>query len=310
MRKKNIGLILFMIIIISGCQRKTYMVTFMDEDNELASVEVMEGDNLALVKNPSKDGYIFFAWLKDGIEYDLSVPIKEDMTLNASWLPTPELPNTHKVTFDFGSYKKTQTVRDSEYAVKPAEKPVKEKYAFLGWYLGDKLYDFSTPVVGDISLVAKFEKRRIIINYNLYGAAGTTQIEIEKGDIPRKPKNPSKFGYTFTNWTINGKVYEFNQPLYEDTTIDANYVANVYVRVTFDSDGGERVASQLLVAGSKLSNLPVAKKDGYIFKYWSLNNEKFDINTKIEENTLLVAVYEKIAEEEIIEDNSNDEIVQ
>ncbi len=36
--------------------------------------------------------------------------------------------------------------------------PVKENYSFAGWYLGDQLYDFYTPVTEDITLTARWVK--------------------------------------------------------------------------------------------------------------------------------------------------------
>ena len=34
-------------------------------------------------------------------------------------------------------------------------------YTFLGWYLGNDLYDFNVPVTGDITLVAKWSKNPV-----------------------------------------------------------------------------------------------------------------------------------------------------
>jgi hypothetical protein len=41
---------------------------------------------------------------------------------------------------------------------KPAD-PSKAYYTFLGWYLGDALFDFTTPITSAITLSAKFEKK-------------------------------------------------------------------------------------------------------------------------------------------------------
>ena len=36
--------------------------------------------------------------------------------------------------------------------------PTKSGYTFIGWYLGDALYDFDTPVTAPLTLTAKWEK--------------------------------------------------------------------------------------------------------------------------------------------------------
>ena len=49
-----------------------------------------------------------------------------------------------------------QTVKEGEKATKPAD-PVKEGYTFVGWFVGDKEYDFGA-VTADVTVTAKFEE--------------------------------------------------------------------------------------------------------------------------------------------------------
>ena len=297
--KRKYLLLTIIILLLTSCKTKTYTVTFVDNNQELSNIVVKKGDNLKDIDIPKKEGYIFLNWLKDGLDYDMSSPINEDIILTATWVEEPNSPNTHTVTFDFGTFKKTQTVFNGELASEPKETPVKEKYTFLGWYYNNKLFDFNTPINEDIAIIAKFEKNRIIINYDLNGGSGTIEVEIDKGTIPTVPKTPTRFGYTFTNWTINGKKYSFDSPLYEDTTIKANYEANVYVRVSFNTDGGNTIQSQMLILGESLKSLPTPQKEGYTFKYWSYKDEEFNINTKITTDITLVAIYEPNEETDI-----------
>ena len=280
-------------MMITGCKTKTYTVTFIDNTQELSKIEVKKGDNLSNINTPTKEGYLFLNWLKDGLDYDVDNPITEDITLEDTWTPIPNPVKTYTITFNFGSEVKTINVKEGEKVSIPKETPRKEKYKFIGWYIGDIEYDFDTPVEKDLTIVAKFEKNRILINYDLAGGTGTIQVEIEKGSIPDKPKNPTKFGYTFINWKINNNIYNFDTPLYEDTTITANYEANIYYKVSFDTLGGSIVSSEMVISGHTIGSLPSASKDGYVFKYWTYNGEQFDINTAITSDITLVALYEE-----------------
>lgn len=290
---KKYLILTIIILLLTSCKQKTYTVTFIDNNQELSSIIVKKGDNIKNINTPEKEGYIFQNWTKDGLDYDMSTPITEDITLSAIWVEEPNLPNTHKVTFDFGTYKKTQTIFDGELATEPKETPKKEKYIFIGWYYNNQLFDFSTPIKENITITAKFQKNRIIINYDLSGSTGTLKVEIDKGSIPDIPKTPEKFGYTFTYWSINNNKYNFDIPLYEDTTIKANFEAKIYVRVSFNTDGGNTINSQMLQKGEKLKELPTPKKENSIFKYWSYNDKEFDINTTIEKDITLIAIYEE-----------------
>lgn len=290
---KKYLLVIICLLLLTGCKPKTYTVTFMDSNTQLAKIVVKKGENISEISKPTKEGYLFLNWLKDGIDYNEDNPITEDITLEATWTPVPTIKESHMVTFNFGDEVKTTTVKDGDTVSEPKQIPKKEKYKFIGWFIGDTKYDFNTPVDKDLNIEARFEKSRIIINYDLDGGSGTIQVEIDKGSIPPKPKIPTKFGYTFTNFTINGIEYNYDTPLYEDTTIKANYEANVYFKVTFDSNGGSEVPSQMIQAGYSIETIPKATKPGYIFKYWTFDGEKYDINMVINSNITLVAYYEK-----------------
>lgn len=113
----------------------------------------------------AKTGYTFAGWydavtetkVSDKAEY--TFPVTENTALRAYFIknddPNPE--ETHTVTLIVGDNETTQTVKDGDTAEKPKD-PVKEGYKFIGWYVGDKEYDFSAPVMSDLVIEARFEK--------------------------------------------------------------------------------------------------------------------------------------------------------
>lgn len=295
MKKKYI--ILSLVLLLIGCKSKTYTVTFVDNDKELSSVIVKEGENIKSVENPTKNGYIFVSWLKDGVEYNTSNPINEDITLTASWTALPNVIENHTITFDFGDFTKTKTVKDGEKVTKPEEEPKKEKHTFLGWYVGESEYNFDKPVTKDIIITAKFKRNRIKISYDLNGGTGTVEMEIDKGTTPERPKNPTKFGYNFVGWTLDGQQYNFDFPLETDTVIKALWEATVYVRVTYDTDGGNEINSEMVPQNTTLSKLPTPIKEDYEFTCWFLDDTCFDIDMKITKDITLIAKYKEKANE-------------
>ena len=178
--KKRYLFLLIGILFLTSCKTKTYTVTFVDNSTELASITVKKGDTIKDIDKPTKEGYLFLNWLKDGLEYDLSTPVNEDITLTASWVTEPTPLNMHTVTFDFGTFQKTKTVFDGELVIEPKEKPIKDKYKFIGWYNNNELYDFNTPVTSDLTIKARFEKNRITIKYDLNGGIGTDINQFNK----------------------------------------------------------------------------------------------------------------------------------
>lgn len=294
--KKFIVLFISLLFILTGCGKKEYVVTIISEDGDnLTSFKVNKGENIKDKEAPKKEGYIFVSWLKDGMEYNSDLPIKEDITLVAKYTLEPKVITNHTVKFNFGNEIKSQTVKDGELVTKPKD-PVKDKHVFIGWYVGDFLYNFNEPVTKDISLVAKYERNKIIITYDLDGGTGALSTEITAGTIPEKPKNPSKFGYNFIKWTINGKDYNFDTDIQNDTTIKAVWEAKKYVKVVFDTDGGSELPYQIIEERTKILPVDDPKKEGYIFKYFTLDGVEFDVNTPVEANITLKAVYEEIVD--------------
>lgn len=78
----------------------------------------------------------------------------------------------YTVTFDSdgGTQILTQTVKDGEKIVKPQD-PTKEpthteEYTFIGWYVGEEVWNFETDTVqNDMTLVAKYSVKKSTVQY-------------------------------------------------------------------------------------------------------------------------------------------------
>lgn len=290
MKKINLIIIIF-VLVLTGCKSKTYTVTInLADGTQLASLNIPTGSNLKDVDIPEKDGYIFVSLLKNGLEYDIDTPVKEDMTLTATYVEIPNIAKKYTVSFDFGNNViKTQTIRENEKVNEP--KAInKNKYKFLGWYLDGELYDFDLPVTKDIKLVAKYEKMVVTIKFVLNGGSGIVSKEYTKGKIPSVVKKPSRLGYRFTYWTLEGNKYLFDKEINEDLTLEANWEVISYVTVLFDTDGGNELKAITIESGSKI-NAPLAVKEGYEFMYWEYEGKEFNFDTKIDKNITLIARY-------------------
>ena len=106
----------------------------------------------------TKEGYIFDAWyVEGGNSFDFASAITADIKLVAKWKD----PNKEYCTVTFkesDGKESTQSVVKGEKATKPTTDPKKDGYTFLGWYNGDTVFDFSTPITNNIALTAKWEQ--------------------------------------------------------------------------------------------------------------------------------------------------------
>ena len=108
-----------------------------------------------------------------------------------------------------------------------AEEPVvtRDGYKFLGWYLGEEKFDFTTPITEDITLVAKWEEDKQVVNVVIYRngdfdksydtvslgkMAKGTIIDLTKLDIDDYYTGTSE-GYEFHGWYNDGAWNEYKK---------------------------------------------------------------------------------------------------
>lgn len=289
MRSKII--ILLLCIFLTGCQTKTYTITFDTNGGEVMdSITIKKGDTIADITTPKKDGYLFVSWLKDGLEYNENSPINEDITLTASWVEVPIIINNYTVTFV--NYDKIEQTKVKEFElIKEPTIPKRENYLFLGWYIGEELYDFNTKVTKDIILTAKYKLDVVTVTYDLDGGEGLAIETIPRGENLSIPNPPIKKGYKFIKWTLNDKDFSFTTKIDEDITLKAIWEKIEYVTITYDTDGGSSIDPTTIEKYSKINTLPIPKKDGYIFQEWQLNGVIFNVDSIVQNDITIKAIY-------------------
>jgi len=109
---------------------------------------------------PSKDGFSFVGWSDSEItipDADLATYVAillDDVTLTAVWEPA-----VYTVTFVVdGETVMVQSVKHGDVATEPKFVPAKDGYSFTAWAVDNKAYDFASPVTGDMTITASFEK--------------------------------------------------------------------------------------------------------------------------------------------------------
>lgn len=133
-----------------------YEVTFScGEGCEIKKQYVEKNKKAKKPKAPTKDGYVFVEWQLDGKAYDFSKKVKEDMNLEAKWLPEKYVTVTVNSNSELGTT--TLEVLAGTSISSLIETPVKEGYTFVGWYLNDKEYDLDKKVTTALEITAKWQ---------------------------------------------------------------------------------------------------------------------------------------------------------
>lgn len=133
----------------------------------------------------------------------------------------------YTVSFDYGGIP-AQRVLKNKLAVKPAD-PYKENHNFTGWFVNGVLFDFSTPVTGNLNLTAGGSLKTYTVTFNTTGGNGVASQIVAHGSTVSYV-TPSRTYYTFTGWTLNGAGFDFNTPVTGDITLVANWTKTIYTQ--------------------------------------------------------------------------------
>lgn len=296
MKNKKI-VILLLCLFLTGCSEKTYTVSFdTSGGTNINSIILKEGETIKGVIPPTRDGYLFVNWLKDGIEYNDETPITNDITLTANWTIKPSIPKTYTVTIIADEKTEKIVVKENEI-IKEPNIVKKENYKFLGWYVENQKYDFNNKITSDITITAKYEYNFVTITYELDGGEGLKVKKIRRNTTVPIPELPVKDGYRFLKWTLNDEDFSFTTKIKKNITLKANWEKIEYVTLNFDTDGGNKIEPKTIEKYSKIGELPTPIKEGYKFIEWYINDKKIETDITIESNVILKAIYEEIVNE-------------
>ena len=157
-----------------------------------------------------------------------------------------------------------------------------------------------------IVLIIFLIKSKEVKTYNVkFDTNGGTVVDtqvVNEGDTVVKPSDPKRDGYIFVEWTYENKTYDFSLSVDKDMTLKARWLEKEEDKemfsVKFDSDGGTTIPNQIVEVNSKVAKPIDPVKEGYKFKYWTLNNEEYDFNKEVLEDLELKAVWEEEVKED------------
>ena len=142
----------------------------------------------------------------------------------------------------------------------------KDGYVVSEWLLDGKPFDISIPITSDISLKAKWVKDngpKYTITFDTDGGSSIKEQIVKANGVVKKPTNPTKAGYAFKEWQLNGETYNFKTKVTGDITLKAIWVDGV--EVTFDTDGGSKIAKQIIEKGTPVKKPTDPTKNDNVF---------------------------------------------
>ena len=171
---------------------------------------------------------------------------------------------------------------------------------FLGWYVGDTKFDFSSKITSNTILTAKYqeETKEYTVTFDTDGATPIDPVTIKENEVVAKPAtDPKKDEYRFVEWQLNGVAYDFTQKVTSDITLVAKYEAldpsEITYTVTFDTNGANTIEPVVVKKDAKVKKPTNPTKEGATFIEWQLDGKKYDFNQKVTKSITLIASYKE-----------------
>ncbi len=246
----------------------SYSITILNEDDDLLfSISFNYGDpvNLDSFVEPGKTGYTF-----DGFDKD----VPEIMPAEEIILKVQYQINSYEVIFkDYnGTILKTETVEYGSGATAPSN-PSRTGYTFISW---DKAFN---SITNDLVLSAQYTINSYEVVFKDYNGTVLKTQTVEYGSAATAPSNPSRTGYTFSNWDE-----KFNN-ITSDLVVSAQYTINSY-EVIFKDFDGSIIKTESVEFGSSATAPINPSRTGYTFLAWD------QTYSSIESDLIVMATYQ------------------
>lgn len=223
------------ILLVLVLKKPTFEVKFVSDNEVLETIKVKKNDRVSRPKEPTKEGYSFIDWFLDGNVYNFDSRVTKDITLTAKWSSNMNSEDKEMLVVSFdtgnGSFLSPIKVEKNGTIDKPSD-PTKEGYNFISWQLDGKDFDFKTKISKNITLTAKWEKKETAkpsdnnvtiytVKFDSNGGSNVDSQKVKASDTAKKPANPTREGYIFVEWQLNGNAYNFNLKVTKNITLKA-----------------------------------------------------------------------------------------
>ena len=178
---------------------------------------------------------------------------------------------------------------------------------FKAWSVGgvEKAAGDTITVNANTTVTAIWENIPVTyytVTFDSNGGSAVTAQSIEAGQKATKPADPTKDGYDFKGWTLNGSAYDFNTAVNGDITLVATWeqqqVVPTTYTVSFAANGGTGTMADVTgISGEyTLPENGFTAPDGKQFKAWSVDGNEKAVGDKITvtADTTITAVWETI----------------
>ena len=276
------------------------------------------GTTVTLIANNAPSGKVFDKWIVNGVVVadansattTFTMPAG-NVTAQATYKDIPIVTYTVSFNANGGSGEMADvTGMSGDYLLPMCTFTAPAGKQFKCWaedsVNGTQYYaGYGCVVDSDVTFYAIWEDIPVTyytVTFDSNGGSAVTAQSIEAGQKATKPADPTKDGYDFKGWTLNGSAYDFNTAVNGNITLVAAWeqqqVVPTTYTVSFAANGGSGSMADVTGISGEYT-LPAngfTAPEGKQFKAWSVNGSEKAVGDKITvtADTTVTAVWENI----------------
>lgn len=237
------------------------------------------------------------------------------LVLTAALFVACDQTKTYTVTFKDGeTVVKTVSVKDGATiadADLPAD-PTKDSALFEGWFDGDKAFDKTAAITGDVTYTAKWTSLFTVTFKDGDTVIATATVKdgekIAASDIPANLADTQDSA--FEGWFNGDSAFDKDAAITASVTYNAKWTG--LFNVTF-MNGDTQVKSVKVKSGEKIADAdipadPAFATPEYTFGGWFNGEVEFDENATVDSNVVYTAKWNKVAY--VVTFKNGDEVVK
>ena len=248
---------------------KTFSVTVMDGETEIATLSVADGAAFDYSGKVSKEGYVL-----KGLFYDseFKQAFNKDSEITGDLLLYAQFEKvTYTITVKSNGGSEVAPVTVAPGATYTLPEPTREGYTFTGYtYIDDDDRDQPFPLTGTYNIdgntrvYAQWSINSYTVTLNDGVSATPTKLTVEYGQKAVFPVDPVKLGNTFLGWFAEGATAAFDKTaaITENVTLTARFSVNSYT-INVATTGS--AVDPITVAFGADYTVPASSKTGYTF---------------------------------------------
>lgn len=134
------------------------------------------------------------------------------------------------------------------------------------------------------------KEKTYAITFDTDGGTAIEQIVVKDGETIEFPENPTKEGFKFNGWLLDGQPFSPSAVITKDIKLVASWIPEdaVTFKVTFTSDNGRSPIEVEVVENEPVTRPLDPTKANATFKGWYLDDEEYDFSQPVTKDITLV----------------------